>query len=80
MPWHIARSVDCPASKPWAVLKDADGEVEGCHANRDAANAQLAALYAGEPRSAGRDELRSEAEPYLRLPDIHSTQQISGGA
>lgn len=48
MPWHVARSDECPASKPWAVIKDSDGTVEGCHANKDAARRQMAALYAQE--------------------------------
>jgi hypothetical protein len=54
MPWHVERSDKCPASKPWAVIKDADGEVEGCHVSHDAANGQLAALYANEPAMADK--------------------------
>jgi uncharacterized protein len=49
VPWHVARSSECPASKPWAVIKDADGAVEGCHATQEAAQKQMAALYANEP-------------------------------
>lgn len=49
MPWHVARSDSCPASHPWAVIKDADGSVEGCHANRRMAEEQMRALYANEP-------------------------------
>lgn len=49
MPWHTERNHEgCPADKPVAVVKDDDGEVEGCHANEDDANAQIAALYADE--------------------------------
>jgi len=48
MPWHVAKSTSCPDSKPWAVIKDADGSVAGCHATREAANLQVAALYAQE--------------------------------
>ena len=51
MPWHVAQSTDCPESKPWAVIKDADGEIEGCHETEDAAKQQMAALYANEDRS-----------------------------
>ena len=49
MPWHIGSSDDCPASKPYAVIKDADGSVAGCHETREKAQKQLAALYAQEP-------------------------------
>jgi len=48
MPWHVAESGKCPASKPWAVIKDSDGSVEGCHASKADANKQMAALYANE--------------------------------
>lgn len=49
MPYHVARSAECPASRPWAVVKDSDGTIMGCHATRSAAVAQLAALHAAEP-------------------------------
>lgn len=48
MPWHIAKSDACPASKPWAVIKDSDGDVEGCHASKADAQKQLGALNANE--------------------------------
>lgn len=48
MPWHVAKSDDCPSSRPWAVIKDDDGEVEGCHETEDEANEQMRALYASE--------------------------------
>src|SRR4249920_61338 len=49
MPWHIVEgSASCPKSKPFAVVKDADGSVAGCHPTKAAANKQLAALYANE--------------------------------
>lgn len=53
MPYHIAKAHDdCPASKPYAVVKDDDGKVMGCHRSRYAAKQQMAALYASEkPRS-----------------------------
>jgi hypothetical protein len=46
MPWTVARSDECPASKPWAVIRDSNGVIEGCHASEAAANRQRAALYA----------------------------------
>lgn len=48
MPYHVAKTKKCEASKPWGVIKDSDGEVMGCHPNKAAANKQLAALYANE--------------------------------
>ena len=51
MPWHVAKSSDCPASKPWACIKDSDGTVQGCHATKESAQKQMAALYANEPRA-----------------------------
>jgi Phage Mu protein F like protein len=49
MPWHkVQNHADCPSDRPWAVVKDDDGEVEGCHATEADANAQLAALNAQE--------------------------------
>ena len=53
MPWHIVpESSECPASKPFAVVRDSDGTVEGCHTTREAAKRQMAALYASETRGA----------------------------
>lgn len=49
MPWHTVQNhSECPSSRPWAVVKDDTGEVEGCHPSREAANDQLAALHAAE--------------------------------
>lgn len=44
MPWHVGKSGECPDSKPWAVIKDDDGEVVGCHETKEDAVAQLVAL------------------------------------
>lgn len=54
MPWHVAKSPECPSSRPWAVIKDDDGSVEGCHETEDDAEGQLTALnisYYGEQRA-----------------------------
>jgi len=49
MPWHKQSGhPECPSDTPWAVVKDDDGAVEGCHATEADADAQLAALYASE--------------------------------
>ena len=44
MPWHIEESAACPASRPYAVIKDGTDEVEGCHPSEAAAERQLTAL------------------------------------
>jgi hypothetical protein len=48
MPYSIAESKQCDTSKPWAVIKDSNGEVMGCHATELDATKQLAALYINE--------------------------------
>lgn len=48
MPWHIGKHEDCSG---FAVIKDEDGSVAGCHDTEDAAKKQLAALYASEPEA-----------------------------
>lgn len=48
VPWHVVKSSQCGSSKPWAVIKDSDGSVEGCHPTQAKADKQLAALYAAE--------------------------------
>lgn len=60
VPWHVARGHGCSGGKPWAVVKDATGEVEGCHATEADANDQLAALYANE--NAGGETVTNEVE------------------
>ena len=49
MPWHIeADNRDCAG---FAVVKDSNGEIEGCHRSRAQAERQMAALYAAEPEA-----------------------------
>lgn len=49
MPWSVMKGHDgCGPDKPYAVVKEADGSVEGCHATQKEADAQVAALYASE--------------------------------
>jgi hypothetical protein len=50
VPWHIEENhTGCPDGRPFAVVKDDDGEVEGCHATRaEAAIWSFEALYAQE--------------------------------
>jgi HK97 family phage prohead protease len=63
MPWHVAQSSKCPAGKPWAVIKDADGHIEGCHPTKGAAQKQMAALYASEGKTMADQELTERAAP-----------------
>jgi phage head maturation protease len=46
MPWHV--DDNHPDCSGFAVVKDDDGSVEGCHETREQANRQVAALYANE--------------------------------
>src|SRR5262245_10825569 len=46
MPWHI--SDDHPDCSGYAVVKDSDNSVAGCHKTKEEAQRQLAALYASE--------------------------------
>lgn len=48
MPYSIHKDSRCDDSKPFAVVKDDDNEVMGCHATRDDAVKQIAALNAQE--------------------------------
>jgi hypothetical protein len=55
MPWHISTNIE--GCSGYAVVKDDDGSVEGCHPTRTAANRQLAALHASEAdKSSKKDE------------------------
>lgn len=52
---------DCGADTPWAVVKEGDGELMGCHETEAAALEQQAALYAeegdGEPDGDGDESM-----------------------
>lgn len=52
MPWHIEKRGD-----EYCVIKNDDGDNEGCHPSREEAEDQLAALYATEK---SKDELTVE--------------------
>ena len=55
MPWHIGDHSECSG---FAVVKDGDGSLAGCHETRGDAEAQMAALYASE----NGDEMEEKAE------------------
>lgn len=49
VPYRIEeKHPDCGADTPWAVVKEDDGELMGCHGTEDGAKLQQAALYAEE--------------------------------
>ena len=52
MPWSIVQGDSRCDAGEFAVVKDADNELEGCHASRDEAEAQIAALNASEAEDA----------------------------
>ena len=54
MPWHIES--DNPECSGFAVVKDDDGTIEGCHETEAAAQDQLAALNAAEAELEGAEE------------------------
>lgn len=65
VPWHVVQDhAECSTGEPFAVVKDADGSVAGCHASREAADQQLAALYASEP----------DATTHAEVDDVTTTE------
>ena len=76
MPWVVAKSAECPAEKPWAVLKESDGSAVGCHESEGDAIDQLQALNASEA-AAGRYERRTFA---FRLQDVGADGLLRGYA
>lgn len=67
MPWHIEHRGD-----EYCVIKDSDGESEGCHPSREAAQRQLAALYASESdkeKQMTRLNKTYEVTSFKALPD-----------
>lgn len=63
MPYHIES--DHESCNGFAVVKDSDAEVMGCHRNEDQASRQMAALYAAEDDAAAKDY----DEPTHTMPD-----------
>jgi hypothetical protein len=52
MPWHISNKKE--GCSGYAVVKDDDGEIVGCHKTEEDAKNQLAALYASEANSTSK--------------------------
>lgn len=76
MPWHIEE-----IEGDYCVVKDSDGEIEGCHADADDAEAQMAALYASEAERVGvGDWLRKQLQPLGSLISVFTRRAWSGDA
>lgn len=75
MPWHIES--DSELCNGFAVIKDEDGELEGCHRSEKQALAQLAALNIAELED--EEEERIASGPRGVIVDIDDTLVFRGG-
>lgn len=71
MPWHVAKSDQCPALKPWAVIKNSDGTIAGCHETESKAEDQVAALYANEKDASPLILQRARLFSMPKAPVLH---------
>ena len=55
MPYSVEKSNSCPVGRPYAVVKDSDGKVMGCHASKEEAQDQIAAINISEKAIADLD-------------------------
>lgn len=63
MPYDIKKDhPDCPASKPYGVVKEDDGKLMGCHESKAKAQKQIAAIYVSESKSETETE-NDRSEP-----------------
>jgi hypothetical protein len=76
MPWHI--EANNPGCSGYAVVKDADGEIEGCHRTRGQAERQLAALNIAEDEEEDRALERVAGGEPLIVTDIDGTVLSAG--
>jgi len=66
MPWSIKEDYeDCSG---FAVVKDSDGSIAGCHETRDDALAQQRALYASESKEIDEDVVRLQLSAETHTP------------
>jgi HK97 family phage prohead protease len=77
LPYHVSKTDECPASKPYGVIKDADGEVMGCHETEDAAKEQMARLYSSE--KADMEAAVKAAEPRHKFCPILDAKALDDG-
>jgi hypothetical protein len=66
MPWEIRRGTS--QCSGYGVFKEGTSELEGCHTTREAAQRQMAALYASEPEAAQKEIITSDKTPN-KYPD-----------
>jgi hypothetical protein len=84
MPWHLEENA--PGCSGYAVVKDDDSAVEGCHASRAEAAAQLKALYASEAAQMSLDELEVSPRQVMQyyateaIVEVHGKFDQSSGA
>lgn len=75
MPWKIERR-----DEEYCVIKEADGDVEGCHETRDKALAQLAALNASEEKAGDETkEYMSGPTTFAELDALQEAQDKAAG-
>jgi HK97 family phage prohead protease len=65
MPWHIEN--DNPNCGGWAVVKDSDGSIAGCHKTKAKARKQLAALNINVKGAAMPDRSQEPKEGLFRM-------------
>lgn len=63
VPWHKVHNHSGCNDGEWAVVKDSDGSVAGCHGSEAEADKQLAALYSSEGDSTVTTEALKKGEP-----------------
>lgn len=63
MPWHKVHNHSECGEGEWAVVKDSDGSVAGCHGSEAEADNQLSALYANSPEASVTTEALAKGEP-----------------
>lgn len=82
VPWHkVHGHAECTDGKPWAVVKDSGGEVEGCHASEADADQQLAALYASEKDATATIDAALGGDPAVNTSsaDVLAKKDDQGG-
>lgn len=82
MPYTVESGHGCPSSKPWAVVKETDGEVMGCHATKQEAMDQLAALQQSEEddaRMSGPFQRRIVPDAGIEVRQADSGEVSLGG-
>ena len=68
VPWHTVQDHSECGEGQWAVVKDSDGSVAGCHGSKAEADEQMAALYANEGDSTVTTEALRKGKPSEGTP------------